>query len=261
MLQPNTFLGSPMILHSVKSEEKKSLRRKFDEIEKLFLYRYKIMPIKDVLDSLKSLMFSLRIEVAIEVTGSENKYADYLKTLDSVIVRTNQKSFISTLAKRLADILNDYHDLVSATTQIVRNVVEDNSITKNTLEKSGVLNMSYEQFNGFVAMSPVMRHFDKYLDASLVFDLATCMADEVINGKIPLSSDRVKNELIPALETSLIDFGKYSILLGFFSPTEEAHHYGRFFKMKILASSINAENKANLTKIESQEDLSKMFSL
>lgn len=239
MLAINEPIGRFVALANIDKNivTQKSIAQDVANLVDLITIRSKDRSIEQIADGLLENIFDLRF-VLLEWLADNNKDVKfYHKNINKHISVNLQLAPFSDLAETISNVLINYEKIVSpifeALPNSFKNIVEDVQKNKPIYDTFKMLSLH---------PSPQIRLLKDWIDSSLKLELGLILSDLILTNQIEFSNNRIKFELIDFLNNTVIKFGAFSIVTGFWVPDSD-NISSSTNDMKILAATIELDNK------------------
>ncbi len=219
------------------TSKKGLLRNKVDKLVDLIVARCADRNLEEMADVLKEDTFNIRFDLLEWIVDEGLNNKDYLESIESNISEEHLPSHFGKLAKKVAKLLELYKKIIVQILDRISFPEILNSIGYQTPKYEALGMLSYHP-------NPTTSHIKDWMDSSLHLDIGLILSDLVLRGKVELSEEKIKEELIPFLDRTIIHFGAYSIFTKVYTPVDYWLDPD-INRMYILATTFELDSKSH----------------
>lgn len=236
LVEKKTIISYLDIIHKNPELVKNSLANRAMELLEIIQVRLEKRGIKEVSESLYSALFELRLE--------------FIKSL-------SVEEYEETVREPIVDVSDELILLTSNYQQIILSFLNEfPGFTKDAFSQIDSIHISYHTLsfleNYINKIAPQFIYIKKLVDESLNIDLGLVAIQSSLDGDLKFPKERIMDEFLPFVATSINNFGKDAILSGLWNPTTEQLDNPFFNKLKLQAS-IEQINQGNTSPVSIDE--------
>lgn len=192
-------------------------------------------PLVPLTNNLLEQLFELRIDILQWLVNTDQNPVQLITSLST----THQNNLLPKKLVGLNNALAESLDLYKKVTLQFFNASE------NTIEIRKYISddkINYATVRLFSQTAPG-RNIFHWLNSSLRYEAAIFISELILDSKITMSEKEIDEKIQPFLESSILNYGAYSILTEYYNPIDY-HLDQRINKMYILASKLELENSS-----------------